>query len=305
MADKVFNDVKLSVKWKKAVSYTGQTYDNPPEGWPTGYYTKSGNVYTPVASDATFSSSTVYYKVDPTVLPDIDDGKDAQGFVNQNLATTMGVIGQYLTDYKTFKTHGHALTDANITGTLPVGKGGTGATTFTYGNVLIGNGTNALTTKSIDTTVTDSSTNLVTSGAVYTAIEALGKVFNIKSVGQYASVSQLPTTGNKQGDVHLIRVDTAPDTDNDSFEEYVWVQESGSSTGQWEFFGRLNVAGVNDASTSTKGITYLKNAASDITGSTSSDVDSTPYAATPYAVKSFVYQNALCTDDTITINCIP
>ena len=34
-------------------------------------------------------------------------------------------------------------------GTLPVGQGGTGVTTFTSGEALIGNGTNAITTRSI------------------------------------------------------------------------------------------------------------------------------------------------------------
>lgn len=38
-------------------------------------------------------------------------------------------------------THGHALTDSNITGTLPVSQGGTGRTTLTSGSYLVGNGT--------------------------------------------------------------------------------------------------------------------------------------------------------------------
>ena len=54
------------------------------------------------------------------------------------------------------------------TGTLPVARGGTGATTFTSGNVLIGNGTSAVTTRAIDTTMggTSGSSSLITSGAV-------------------------------------------------------------------------------------------------------------------------------------------
>ncbi|MFZ1451482.1 MAG: hypothetical protein WAT20_02205, partial [Ferruginibacter sp.] len=41
--------------------------------------------------------------------------------------------------------HSHSATDIN-SGTLPVKRGGTGATSFTSGNVLIGNGTGAITT---------------------------------------------------------------------------------------------------------------------------------------------------------------
>lgn len=39
--------------------------------------------------------------------------------------------------------HGHALTDANITGTLPVNQGGTGRTSATLGSYIIGGGTGA------------------------------------------------------------------------------------------------------------------------------------------------------------------
>lgn len=72
--------------------------------------------------------------------------------------------------------HKHAASDIT-SGTLPVSRGGTGATTFTSGYALIGNGTSAVTTKKIDTTVTSGSTNLITSGAVYTAINGTQKDF--------------------------------------------------------------------------------------------------------------------------------
>ena len=65
--------------------------------------------------------------------------------------------------------HKHAASDIT-SGTLPVSRGGTGATTFTSGYALIGNGTSAVTTKKIDTTVTSGSSSLITSGAVDTAI---------------------------------------------------------------------------------------------------------------------------------------
>jgi hypothetical protein len=249
MADKIFNDVKLSVKWKTN---------------------------------------------DSEVRPDIEGVKDAQGYCNENLATTLGKVARYLKDYDAFESHGHALTDANITGTLPVGKGGTGATTFTSGNVLIGNGTNAVSTKAIDTTVTSGSANLITSGAVYSQIEnkisALGQVFNIKSVGQYASVSDLPTTGNEVGDVHLIAESTAGGT-YDSYEEYVWIIPTGSSAGKWEYFGKLHVD-INDADTSRKGIVQLSSA---------TNSSSEALAATPKAVKAAYDLAASKTSNTGTV----
>lgn len=55
---------------------------------------------------------------------------------------------------------------SEIQSTVPVSKGGTGATTLASGQVLVGNGTGKVTTKAIDTTVTEDSTNLITSGAV-------------------------------------------------------------------------------------------------------------------------------------------
>lgn len=72
--------------------------------------------------------------------------------------------------------HKHAASDIT-SGTLPVSRGGTGATTFTSGYALIGNGTSAVTTKKIDTTVTSGSSSLITSGAVDTAINGVQKDF--------------------------------------------------------------------------------------------------------------------------------
>ena len=67
--------------------------------------------------------------------------------------------------------HKHDATDIT-SGTLPVSRGGTGATTFNSGCALIGNGTGAVTTKKIDTTVTANSSNLITSGAVKISIDS-------------------------------------------------------------------------------------------------------------------------------------
>ena len=57
-------------------------------------------------------------------------------------------------------------------GVLPVAQGGTGLATITSGQVLIGNGANAITTKAIDTTAggTNDSSDLISSGAVYAGL---------------------------------------------------------------------------------------------------------------------------------------
>lgn len=53
----------------------------------------------------------------------------------------------------------------DITGTVPISKGGTGASSFTEGNVLIGNGQNTISTLAIDTDV-ENTNHLVTNAAV-------------------------------------------------------------------------------------------------------------------------------------------
>lgn len=67
--------------------------------------------------------------------------------------------------------HSHTLTDESIEGTLPLSKGGTGATTAASARTNLGLGTAA--TKGIATAVASGGTNLVTSGAVYSAINNL------------------------------------------------------------------------------------------------------------------------------------
>lgn len=67
--------------------------------------------------------------------------------------------------------HTHNLTDESITGTLPLSKGGTGATTAASARTNLGLGTAA--TKGVATAVASGNTNLITSGAVYTAINNL------------------------------------------------------------------------------------------------------------------------------------
>ena len=67
--------------------------------------------------------------------------------------------------------HSHTLTDVSIEGTLPLSKGGTGATTAAGARTNLGLGTAA--TKGVATAVASGNTNLVTSGAVYNAINSL------------------------------------------------------------------------------------------------------------------------------------
>lgn len=67
--------------------------------------------------------------------------------------------------------HSHSLTDDNITDTLPLSKGGTGAATATAARSNLELGTAA--TKGVATAVANGNTNLVTSGAVYSAINNL------------------------------------------------------------------------------------------------------------------------------------
>lgn len=70
--------------------------------------------------------------------------------------------------------HNHAAGDIT-SGTLPVNRGGTGATTLTSGAALIGNGTSAITTRSITnntatSTAITANTNLITANTLRYAI---------------------------------------------------------------------------------------------------------------------------------------
>ena len=60
---------------------------------------------------------------------------------------------------------------------------------------------------------------------IKTSIEALGDVFSLK--GNVASTSQLPSTGNKAGDIYLV----GPNQQG-SYDEYYWT-----SNGDWEIMG--------------------------------------------------------------------
>jgi len=130
-------------------------------------------------------------------------------------------------------------TDKLTSGTLPVNRGGTGASTLTSGEVLIGNGTNAVTTKAIDTTVNANSSNLVTSGAVSAAISTA--TAGLTGAMHFIGISTTtitdggiedPTIGNTtvtekaKGDVVLYQNGSKPIR-----QEYVWTGTA------WELLG--------------------------------------------------------------------
>lgn len=68
-------------------------------------------------------------------------------------------------------THSHTLTDSEIKGTLPISKGGTGASTAAAARTNLGLG--AAATKGVTEEVRNNNVGLVTSGAVYSAINNL------------------------------------------------------------------------------------------------------------------------------------
>ena len=115
-------------------------------------------------------------------------------------------------------------------GTLGVGRGGTGTDSFTSGEVLVGAGSSAITTKAIDTTVTANSSNLITSGAVATAINGLTGAMHFIGVTSTAVTdggTENPTIGG-----NTVTTKVAGDVVIYGNQEYVW-----STTNKWELLG--------------------------------------------------------------------
>lgn len=67
--------------------------------------------------------------------------------------------------------HEHDLSDEEVTGILPLTKGGLGIESVPSGEVLVGFDAVKITTKSIDAEAKENSQNLIESGAVYTAMQ--------------------------------------------------------------------------------------------------------------------------------------
>ena len=133
-------------------------------------------------------------------------------------------------------------------GTLGVARGGTGAGTFTSGNVLIGNGTSAIQTKAIDTAVTEDSTNLITSGAVKTAIDTA--TAGLSGAMHFIGVATVPITDGSTADPVISGYDFSKKASGDvvlyNGLEFVW---SGS---EWVQFG-------NETSYALKTVTITAN----------------------------------------------
>ncbi len=116
---------------------------------------------------------------------------------------------------------------SDVTGTLPVGSGGTGATTFTAGRVLIGNGTSAITTDSgftyssnklgIDGTITSNTKDIISNASSATTL-IIGDVVGNDSIEQLdfkaMGVTAISITDSQvefTNDIG-IKISNAPDT---------------------------------------------------------------------------------------------
>ena len=94
-----------------------------------------------VSGDGTILSSTASGQSITFAIADATtSAKGAASFSSDNFAVSSGAV--------TIKSGGVDLT-AEVTGTLPVGNGGTGATTLTDGGVLLGSGTSAVTATAV------------------------------------------------------------------------------------------------------------------------------------------------------------
>jgi hypothetical protein len=202
--------------------------------------------------------------------------------------------------------------------------GRTGAVTLSTSDIS-GLGTAA--TANTESTLSNGS-NLPTGAAITTyvasQIGALGNILTFKGV--VATVSALPTTGNKVGDVYFVGTNTT--TGKDDFTEYVWAEVS-SGVYEWEYLGKVQVdpdlsaylTAVGFSNTSTNDavklkITQTKNNGSAATVaeitlptattarygvtklSSATDSTSEVLAATPKAVKS-AYDRAVVYNGTV------
>lgn len=162
--------------------------------------------------------------------------------------------------------HNHSA-DNITSGTLPVGRGGTGATTFTSGAALIGNDTGAITTRAITNMTTKNyityNTNLMTTntlaywnGAYSSAGEsnltycnqgAFGTIVT-KSTSDYATAghthSYLPLSGGTTTGSIWAGNSTATTSELDSGVRSgagtIFMYSSGSSTGNRGLYGANN-----------------------------------------------------------------
>ena len=271
-------------------TYTVTT--SQPSDWTTNYksyYTKSGDNYIPVTGDSapTWAANTYYrfaagtkpYKwATPTVNVANLTGTlpVSKGGTGQTTLTSNAILAGNGTAIKQITTSKGAAyassTNGALTfGTLNVEYGGTGQTSFTSNAIITGNGTSGLKTVATkagvlyatatngvaqfgtlpvayggtgQTTKEGARSNLEvyskteTDSAISTALSALGNILRFKGVK--TSVDQLPTTGNKIGDVWFVGTNTT--AGKDDFTEYVWAQVSSSpDVYEWEYLGKVQV----------------------------------------------------------------
>lgn len=106
-----------------------------------------------------------------------------------------------------------------------------------------------------DANLSDYYTKEETDSEISKAIASIGNVMTVK--GTIPAYVDLPMNGNKQGDVWF--VGTSTENENNSYDEYVWM-EAGGGSGGWEFIG---TTGVDLSGYAT--ITYLNSQISEIT----------------------------------------
>ena len=128
-------------------------------------------------------------------------------------------------------THRILSTD-NLSGTLPVSKGGTGRVTFDYDSVLVGNGTNALTTKSIDSILTNNN-NLATNRAIITYIDnaTAGVAGAMHYIGEATVEITNNSTVNPRIEGYNFNNAQPGDVITFNYAEYVWTG------GSWRLIG--------------------------------------------------------------------
>ena len=169
----------------------------------------------PIASGGTGTSSTTFVDLATNVTGDLPFSNLAQGSALSVLGVTGNATADVAsiaagTDHQVLRRSGTAMgfgsvalnQSAAVTGTLPVGNGGTGASSLTANNVLLGNGTSAL-----QVVAPGSSGNLLTSnGTTWTSASlssaTVGNIYaglSFGDVGTYALLisNSLSTTINR------------------------------------------------------------------------------------------------------------
>ena len=146
-----------------------------------------------------------------------------------------------------------------VTGTLPVGNGGTGATTFTSGGILRGNGTSALSVASasdivtaIGSTAVTNATNATTAATVSTTV-ASGATGTTQAIGDNTTKIATTAFANRVGiggtyyDRTSSRAFSTTYTNTDSTARIVYIQA----------FGPGVPGGVGQMSATVQGVTFV------------------------------------------------